>query len=487
MLTAEEIVKSKRKKYVSISPETRIVDAIKTMVEHKEGTILAILDETENAIKGIWTERDLMRNMLREDFNPQNARIKDYMVTELVVADYRDTIENLIQTLVNKNTRHLLIQKEDEFIGMLSSEDILNASLTEKEKDYNRLFEQVGCGVYISSKAGKFLNVNQALLDMLDYKDKSQFLNKDIGLDIYYNPEDRKKFQEKIEKEKRIIDYEVKFKKQNGEAIPVLITCHLRYDSNHNITGYEGIIMDLTQRKKMEQELFQAQMQLLQSEKLADMGKLTSQIAHEMNNPMYGIMNTLELLKTEISPSNRRRKLLDMSINEIYRLTEMLKKMLSYSSQSQDTKQILDVNPIMDETILSFQNQLKEKNIDYELSLNVENKQVNASKKQLKQVFNDIIKNAIEAMKKGGKLNINTSSDNEHVLIEIKDTGIGIKEENMDKIFESFYTTKSSVYGVGLGLSACYGFIKNHGGEIKVESKVDVGSSFTIILPVHHE
>ncbi len=112
---------------------------------------------------------------------------------------------------------------------------------------------------------------------------------------------------------------------------------------------------------------------------------------------------------------------------------------------------------------------------------------MNASKDQLRQVFLNIVSNARDAMPTGGTLTVTTSGDGENVVIEITDTGTGIKEEHLDKIFDSFFTTKDEVKGVGLGLSVCYGFIKDHGGDIVVKSQEDTGTTFAITLPVFSE
>lgn len=127
--------------------------------------------------------------------------------------------------------------------------------LKETEQDYERLFEHVGSGVYISSKEGKFINVNRALVEMLEYDSKEELLNIDLTTDLYVRPEDRTVFMNLIEKEGRVIDYEVKFKKKDGTTIPVLLTSHVRYDPKGNVVGYEGINVDLSHRKKMEKDL----------------------------------------------------------------------------------------------------------------------------------------------------------------------------------------------------------------------------------------
>lgn len=484
------------------------------------------------------------------------------------------------------------------------------------EENFKSLFEHVGCGVYISTKEGRFLNANQALLDMLGYDSKEEFLKIDITKDLYVRPEDRKNFQAMIERDGRVIDIEVEFKRKDGTTIPVMHTSRARYDKEGNVIGYEGINVDLSQRKQMEREVKEAhdflnklimsspdaimatdmegnimiwnkaaeeilgyhadevvgkmnirqiypegvakqvmkmmrspeyggsgrlrsypivhvrrdgeivegnlssaiiydahgkemasvgifvdlkerlqmesklretQEYLLQSEKLAAMGRLTSQIAHELNNPLYGIMNTLELLKTEVPPQNKRRKLLEMALSETVRLTELLKKMLSFSKPDEEAKQPADINVILDEILLLVRKQLQENSIRLSTSFQTDIKRVYASKNQLRQVFLNMISNARDAMPEGGTLTVKTLSRGGTVMIEISDTGVGIREQHLDKIFDAFFTTKEATKGVGLGLSVCYGFIKEHGGDIKVHSKKGEGTTFTILLPEYLE
>jgi two-component system NtrC family sensor kinase len=355
------------------------------------------------------------------------------------------------------------------------------------EEDYRRLFETVGCGVFISSKEGKFLNANQALLDMLGYEGKEEFLKINISKDLYLRPEDRRKFREMIERDGHVIDYEVDFKRKDGRTIPVSLTGHVRYDQQGKVLGYEGINVDLSQRLEMERKLVDTQDKLLQSEKLAAMGRLTSQIAHELNNPLYGIMNTLELLKTEVSPQSKRRRILDMALSETERLTELLRKMLSFSKPDEEEKQPTDINTILDEILLLVGKQLQENSIRISSHLADNLGKVHASRNQLRQVFLNMISNAKDAMPEGGTLTVKTMDKGSNLYIDMIDTGTGISEENIPKVFDTFFTTKESVKDVGLGLSVCYGFIKEHGGDIRIASKRGSGTTFTISLPIWKE
>jgi two-component system NtrC family sensor kinase len=176
-----------------------------------------------------------------------------------------------------------------------------------------------------------------------------------------------------------------------------------------------------------------------------------------------------------------------MALSETLRLTDMLRKMLSFSKPDEEEKQPTDVNTIMDEILLLVDKQLRENSIRLTAAFAPDLGLVRASKNQLRQVFLNMIQNAREAMPDGGSLGIKTWRGLDDVNIEIADTGQGIAPENMSKVFDAFFTTKESVIGVGLGLSVCYGFVKEHGGDITVESSQGKGTTFTITLPIWPE
>jgi signal transduction histidine kinase len=279
--------------------------------------------------------------------------------------------------------------------------------------------------------------------------------------------------------------YPLLFKKQNGEDVDANLSASILYDEDGKEIASVGILVDIGERLEMERTLSETRQQLLHSEKLAAMGRLTSQIAHEVNNPLFGIMNTLELMKTEIPATNKRRKLLDMSISEIERLADMLKKMLTFSKPDQEDKIEIDINTALADILLFYEKRLRENSIKIKTFFTSEPCTVMASRDQLRQVFINIISNALDAMPDGGALSLSTGFRNKNTMtISITDTGIGIAEENLEKIFDSFFTTKKDVVkGVGLGLSVCYGFIQDLGGDIQVNSKPGEGTTFIISLP----
>jgi two-component system NtrC family sensor kinase len=214
------------------------------------------------------------------------------------------------------------------------------------------------------------------------------------------------------------------------------------------------------------------------------MGRLTSQIAHEINNPLYGIMNTLELLKAEIPETSKRRKLLEMSLLEVVRLSVMLKNMLTFSRPDEEIRKDVEINRFLEEILMLMEKQLMESGIELVTEYDKTIPPVKISPNQMRQVLLNIVKNAMDAMPQGGTLNVMTQYEDAMLKITVSDTGMGMTEEMKEKIFDAFFTTKEQVRGVGLGLSVCYGIVHDHGGEIVVKSEPGKGSTFSIILPI---
>ena len=189
--------------------------------------------------------------------------------------------------------------------------------------------------------------------------------------------------------ENRLRSYPMVYVRRDGEVVEGTLSAAMVYDTKGNEIASVGSFVDLRERLEMERALRRTQEQLLQSEKLAAMGRLTSQVAHELNNPLYGIMNTLELLKTEVSPQSKRRKILEMAHSETIRLSDMLRKMLSFSKPDQEERQPVDINSIIDEILLLHEKQLRELDITIAPNFADGLGRVNASKNPVASGFSE--------------------------------------------------------------------------------------------------
>ena len=366
----------------------------------------------------------------------------------------------------------------------------MEREIRETNQFLSKLIESSLDSIIVTDMEGNILIFNKGAEDLLKYR-ADDVIGK-MNIRNIYPPGVSKKVMDSM----RGLDYggvgslkslPMIHKNKWGEMIDGSLSASIIYDDNRVEIATVGIFTDLRPRIKIEKKLYETQLQLLQSEKLAAMGRLTSQIAHELNNPIYGIMNTLELLKSEISTKSTRRKILDMSISEIERVSEMLHNMLSFSKPKEEERRNLDIDRLLKDIMLFHEKQLSESNIAIISDFNPDLPYIHASPNQIRQLILNIVKNARDAMPNGGRLTIGTSFDDNNIIINIKDSGIGIPENIRDKIFEAFFTTKQELKGVGLGLSVCYGIVKDHGGDIIVTSEVGKGSTFSIILPLSFE
>jgi two-component system NtrC family sensor kinase len=231
------------------------------------------------------------------------------------------------------------------------------------------------------------------------------------------------------------------------------------------------------------EEIRKIHSQLFRSEKLASLGKLAAGVAHEINNPLTGILTNSSLLLEDLEDGDPRREDVDIIVKETIRCREIVKRLLDFARQTKPQKKLTNINSLIENIILLVRNQTSFRNIVIEKTLDPRLPEVLADTDQIQQVFVNIILNAAEAMTKGGTLLIESRVTNRSDSIEITftDSGPGIPEANKERIFDPFFTTKE--HGTGLGLSISYGIIEQHGGTISVESSLGKGSTFTIQLP----
>ena len=249
--------------------------------------------------------------------------------------------------------------------------------------------------------------------------------------------------------------------------------------------GIEYIIsigIDITEAKRL-------QIQLLHSEKLSAIGKLSASIAHEINNPLFGIRNVLERLREKGALSDDNLEFADMAVQECDRIRDLIKDLQNFNRPTSGIIGPVDLHKAIDHILLLSKKAMEVRRIvvvrEYDQGLG----EIPAIADQIKQVLLNLINNAIESMSQGGPMTIRTRKSKGLVVISIADSGSGIAAQDLPHIFEPFFTTKPAVKGTGLGLSVTYGIIKHHGGDIQVRSELGRGATFTITLPIkenHH-
>lgn len=226
-----------------------------------------------------------------------------------------------------------------------------------------------------------------------------------------------------------------------------------------------------------------ARQQVTRAEKLASIGRLAAGVAHEINNPLTGVLTFAHLMRDKSNMDDQDRQDFDLIIHETTRAADIVRGLLDFARERPVLMEPLDLNDVVRRTVKLIANQKKFEKIIIEEILLPDLPEVRGDMNQLQQVVLNLALNACAAMPQGGRLSIRTAAANGHVVMSVKDTGCGIKPEHVDRIFEPFFTTQEVGKGTGLGLSVTFGIIEQHGGELEVESQEGHGSTFTITLP----
>lgn len=222
----------------------------------------------------------------------------------------------------------------------------------------------------------------------------------------------------------------------------------------------------------------------LHAVKLATSSSIAASMAHEFGNPLYGIKGVLTSIIDNENISAKTARVTHMAIDECERMSSLIQSLQDFHRPSATTKTLTSLHQIIDDIVMFSRHSLEQKGIEIKKEYAPDLKPILVILDQIKQVIINLINNSISACANGGVITISTAEEKHNCIIRISDTGHGIKEDDLSRIFDPFFSTKDVAMGTGLGLSVCYGIIRRHGGTIEVASKVGEGTTFTIILPI---
>lgn len=398
-------------------------------------------------------------------------------------------------------TKLIDYEKDHAVLGIVT--DITEHKKAEKERQesenrYRTLFEGVPMGLYRTTPEGRILDVNPELIYMLGYPDRKSLLAINAK-DIYVDPKDRKRWQTIMDIDGIVSNLEYRMKRYNGDIIWVEDTARVVIDDKGLVLFYEGSLQDITERKKSEEELLEAKQKaektlnelkeyqtlMVQKERLAVLGELSSGLAHEINNPLSIISGYVQMLLMDEHVNSEIKEISKIIEKQVKRASNIADKLLHFSKRTDFEIKEVDLNQLVENILILLEHQLKRFNILVLKQLDPALGSIQADPPQLQQVFHNIISNAIYVMPKGGTLTVSTGLKNGFVEIRFSDTGCGIPKKNLNRLFDPFFTTKEP--GTGLGLSIAFGIIDNHRGQIEVESKVNEGATFILKLPVKNK
>ncbi|MBN2238881.1 MAG: PAS domain S-box protein [Dehalococcoidales bacterium] len=348
-------------------------------------------------------------------------------------------------------------------------------SRKQQEVEYKAITQTTGDGFWINDMEGNLIDVNNAYCQMTGYG-RSELLKMRIS-DIEGNetPDEIQTHIQKVRKSEEV-RFETKHRRKDGELIDVEISANYL-----NIGGERTFVFirDVTQRNKMQE-------QLIIQDRLASIGELTAGVAHELNNPMAIIKGIIELTLEENLPGAVINDL-KIANDEIDRASTTIENLLSFSRGQTNRKTWFNINALIEKTLDLRRYEQRLNNILVETSLDQNLPEFYGDESQIRQVLVNIIINAeyfIDKKRKEGRIHITTARNNGFLRLVIEDNGPGISEKDIKRIFDPFFTSKSVGEGTGLGLSICYRIIKDHNGEIEVESVPGERTRFTIRLPV---
>ena len=239
------------------------------------------------------------------------------------------------------------------------------------------------------------------------------------------------------------------------------------------------------------QQLKESQEQLIQAEKLTSLGQMAASIAHEINNPLAGVLIYTQLLSKKLTDDTARKDesldYLSKMESEVSRCSRIIRNLLDFARQTQPTLRFVDINQVIEQVLAMVGHQAQLQNVEVVKEFSPSLPKVMADFDQLQQIFTNLTLNAIQAMPDGGRLTIRSAAVDGEAKIDVQDTGCGISKENLGKLFTPFFTTKAKGKGVGLGLAVVHGIIERHKGRIKVQSEVGKGTTFSVYLGGHND
>lgn len=461
------------------------------------GRVFDLLPEMIFVLDGDQTIIDHNKSASEESGFP-DGELNGMKITDIVDREHRDSFARLLQSDAKQRRMEIPLLRADgtsfdasvDFRILQSQDDqfqiIIARDITEQKKKeldllrFSNVIHNTVNPIQITDANGVMVYVNPAFEKTSGYS-KEELIGRNPN--ILNSGKHTKTFWEKVWREileGKVWVGEVENRRKDGLIIHTELVISPIIDSREKVVGFLGAHRDITEQKALEQ-------QLIRSQRMESIGTLAAGIAHEVGNPLTSISSLVQVIMRTTQDEFAKEKL-ELIKNQINRITRIIRDLVDFSRPSNYVVKPTDVNEVLRDALNIVQYGKKVKHINFDVDLVPGLPKLQVVPDQLVQVFINILMNAVDALDDTpGTIVLRSYQKERQVYIVVRDSGKGIEDSELEKIFEPFYSTKEVGKGTGLGLWVSYGIVKNFGGDIAVESIPGKGSTFMVTLPVKGE
>jgi len=378
-----------------------------------------------------------------------------------------------------------------EIIRDITVRKKLERELRETKEFLENIMESSVDGILTTDLKGKLTYTNRAMEEMLQAR-REDVLGTHISSFYVKGIQQAREIMSLLRAAERADNYVMEVRRTDGRQLTILTSLFLLRNEDNVIIGTAGIFKDITEQKQLEAKLKAAQARLIEASKMRALGELVAGVAHELNNPLMASQTILHVIMRNVPQDWPERERLELIRKCNERIGKIVDHLREFSRQTKPELQPMDINHPIENALMITGQQLLNHGISLVRQLAPNLPKIMGDPNQLEQVFLNLIANARDAIDDAGgqkkELTITTGLSEDEgapsIFVSVKDSGVGIPPENMEKIFEPFFSTKPVGKGTGLGLSLCFGIVEAHGGRIDIKSRMGEGTKVTITLPV---